>query len=83
MSRSHQFRILTLSGGEIFSVEPHPELSEGARIKYRTGTDSLGIEILAVDVRPVETIAIVKDPKIALAKPEATSAKRTRSSWIT
>jgi hypothetical protein len=53
-SRSHQSYIVTTAGGVIFSNENHPELKVGQRIRYATSFDALGIEPLAVNVRPAD-----------------------------
>ena len=51
-SRAHQSRILDTSGGIIYTAETHDELEVGQRVRFTIGFDKLGIEQLAVQVKP-------------------------------
>jgi hypothetical protein len=61
MSRSHQTRILTTSGSEIFCNE-NPDIETGMRVRFHVGfPDNLAVEALAINVRPVEPVAEAQD----------------------
>jgi hypothetical protein len=67
-SRQHQSRIMDTSGGIVYTIESHPELKVGDRVRFRMGFDKLGIEQLAIGVEPVAPVATISDAKIAPPK---------------
>jgi hypothetical protein len=73
-SRSHQFEILTTSGGVIFTVESPEGIKVGDRVVYETGFDPLGIECLATNVRKAEPVKPVE----AIEPAEVIAPKRNR-----
>jgi hypothetical protein len=64
-SRSHQTRLITTSGAEIFSNE-EPAIDIGTRVRFTMATEpTLGVEQIAVGIEPAEPVAVIKDAKIA------------------
>jgi hypothetical protein len=73
-SRAHQCEILTTAGGVIYTSGPVPAgIKIGDRVKYRTGFDQLGIEALAIEVRPADPVAPVEP----IEQAEVTEDKRS------
>jgi hypothetical protein len=75
MSRQHQSLIIDSSGSEIFTEERHEHLAIDQRVRFRMGSDRLGIAAVACGVEPIEPPAPV-EPIEPVAAIKDKTAKR-------